>query len=98
MNLGRIPLGRKVPTTLPLGPTPRLTKLNISCMLMISFSMPVISEMLTTRRVAVAHPRNLHDNRNGGSDLLPQAVSGRLRLAIATMDSSRESASRGVLA
>ena len=55
MNLGRIPLGRKVPTTLPLGPTPRLTKPNISCMLMISFSMPVISETLHHAPASVAH-------------------------------------------
>src|SRR3954471_777493 len=49
--LGRTPVARKRPTTLPSWVTPAFSNRKISCIVMTSPSMPVISEMLTTLRV-----------------------------------------------
>ena len=50
-NFGRIRLGWNEPRTFPSDPMPFRLNVNISCMLMTSSSMPVISEMLVTLRV-----------------------------------------------
>src|SRR5262249_7450931 len=50
-HLGRTPVGRNRPTTLPSCVTPTFSKMKISCMVMMSPSMPVISETLVILRV-----------------------------------------------
>src|SRR5438045_5012706 len=47
---GRIPVGRKRPSTWPCESTPVLSYRKISCMVIVSPSMPVISEIDVTRR------------------------------------------------
>src|SRR5436853_3595948 len=49
-NRGRIPVGRKRPITWPCASTPVLSYWKISCMVIVSPSMPVISEIEVTRR------------------------------------------------
>src|SRR5215212_9976396 len=49
-NRGRIPVGRKRPSTWPCASTPVLSYWKISCIVIVSPSMPVISEMDVTRR------------------------------------------------
>src|SRR5215203_623005 len=48
---GRIPVGLKRPITMPCESTPVLSYMKISCMVIVSPSMPVISEIDVTRRV-----------------------------------------------
>src|SRR5918993_1010676 len=50
-HFGRMPVARNRPTTLPSCVTPAFSNVKISCMVMMSPSMPVISEMLVTLRV-----------------------------------------------
>src|SRR5262249_36201651 len=50
-TFGRTPVALKRPMTLPSWVTPSFSNVKISCMVMISPSMPVISETLVTLRV-----------------------------------------------
>ena len=67
----------------------------MSCIVMTSPSMPVISEMAVTLRVPSRHARHLHDEVDGRRDLLADGRSGMFRFAIATIVSRRYRASRG---
>src|SRR6266550_8842684 len=49
-NRGRMPVGRKRPMTCPCGSMPVRSYWKISCIVIVSPSMPVISEMEVTRR------------------------------------------------
>src|SRR5262249_23940094 len=50
-HFGRTPMALKRPVTLPSGVKPTFSNVKISCMVMMSPSMPVISEKLVTLRV-----------------------------------------------
>ena len=91
-------VGWNTPITLPSGPIPFLLKVKISCMLMTFSSMPVISETLVTLRDAIAQARGLNDDSDGRRYLLANGFFRNIHLPIATIDSSLEMASRGVLA
>ena len=67
-------------------------------MLMTFSSMPVISEILITLRVPSLRRETCTTMVIAEAICWRTCVSGRLRLAMATMDSRRDSASRGVLA
>ena len=84
--------------TLPSGPIPFLLNVKISCMLITLSSMPVISEMLVTLRVPSLIRVACTTIEMAEEICWRTDFSGRFMLPIATIDSSLEMASRGVLA
>src|ERR1043165_3192602 len=97
-NRGRIPVGRKRPSTWPCESTPVLSYWKISCMVIVSPSMPVISEIDVTRREP-------SDRRaTWTTRLMAEAICWRIARSdsripvIWIIVSSRDSASRGVFA
>ncbi len=66
---GRTPVAWKWPITVPSGPVPVRTNLKISCIWMMSPSMPVISAIDGHLALAVGQARQLHDDADGGGDL-----------------------------
>ena len=97
-NRGRIGWARRRPCTLPSGPIPFFWKVKISCMLMTFSSMPVISVMLMTLRLPSLMRVNCTTMVMRRAICWRTVFSGRFRLLIATIDSRRIKASRGVLA
>ena len=77
---------------------PFLTKLKMSCMLMMFSSRPVISEILTTFRVPSLMRDTCTTTEMADAICWRTDLSGILTLAMATMDSSLERASREVFA
>src|ERR1019366_6507414 len=98
LKCGRIPVAQKRPRTLPSGARPRFSKTKISCKVTMSPSRPVTSVMLVTRREPSL--KREHCTRIWTAEAIcwRTAVSCMLALASATITSSREMASRGVLA
>ena len=98
MNLGRTPIGRISPITLPCSSTPSRTNLKISCIRMISPSMPVISATEVTRRLPSCRRSSWH------TTLMAEAIWARADFGLMSMPdmpiicSRRDRASRGVLA
>ena len=70
-HFGRTPVARKRPITLPSCVMPIFSNTKISCMVITSPSMPVISEMLRDLARAVAEARLLDDQLDRRRDLLP---------------------------
>ena len=93
-----MPVALKWPSTAPPSPTPWRSNTKMSCMVMTSPSMPVISEMLVTLRVPSPSRLTWITTWMALAICWRIAFSGRSRLAMAIMVSSRLSASRGVLA
>ena len=91
-------LGWNTPITLPSGPIPFLLKVKISCMLITFSSIPVISEMLVTLRVPSLSRSACTTMVMAEAICWRTDFSFRFMFPMATMDSSLETASRGVLA
>ena len=99
LHFGRMPVARKRPGDLAVRDRCRCcSNTKMSCIVMTSPSMPVISEIAVTLRV----PSDMRVTWT--IKLMAEAIccriarSGIFRLAIATIVSSRYSASRGLLA
>src|SRR5208282_6466135 len=97
-NRGRMRVGLKTPITRPSCPMPFLSNVKISCMLITFSSMPVISEMLVILRVPSLMRVACTTIVIAEAICCRTDLSGRFMFVMATMDSSRDSASRGVLA
>src|SRR5262249_51919288 len=97
-HFGRTPVARKRPITLPSCETPIFSNTKISCIVITSPSMPVISEMLVTLREPSL--RRVCWTTIWIADAICWRIarSGRLVAPIAIIVSMRLSASRGVLA
>jgi hypothetical protein len=91
-------VARNLPITRPSCVTPSFSKAKISCIVMTSPSIPVISEMLVTLRVPSAMRDCWITIWMAAAICWRMARSGRLVAPIAIIVSIRESASRGVLA
>ena len=98
VHFGRMPVALNRPVTLPFWPIPVRSNTKMSCMVMTSPSMPVISEMPVTLRVPSAMRETWTMMFTADAICWRIARSGMFRFAIATIVSSRYSASRGLLA
>ena len=93
------PVARNRPRTRPSGAIPVRSNRKMSCIVMTSPSIPVISETAVTLRVPSAHASDLHDHLDRRGDLPSDRLFRNVEiLAIATIVSRRYSASRGLLA
>ena len=63
LAFGRMPVARNRPVTLPLSLMPVRSNTKMSCIVITSPSIPVISEMLVTVRVPSDIARDLDDRR-----------------------------------
>src|SRR5688572_5884878 len=97
-TFGRTPVARKRPRTLPSWLTPCFSKTKISCIVMMSPSIPVISEMLVTLRVPSLRRVCCITIWMAEAICWRIALSGRFVEPIAIIVSTRVSASRGVFA
>src|SRR4029453_4302015 len=88
-HLGRMPVARKRPQTMPSGRTPVLSKTNRSCIVMTSPSIPVISLMAVTFRVPSVMRAIWTTISIAEAICCRTALSGMFRFAIATMVSKR---------
>ena len=95
---GRTPVAKKAPSTAPFAATPVWRNAKISCIAMVSPSMPVISARLTTRRLPSDSRASWITAHSAAATCCRAARCGRPRPAMAAMFSSRVNASRGVLA
>ena len=95
---GRIPVAENEPITWPVSVTPCFSKTKMSCMLTTSSSMPVISLRCVTRRVPSLRRAICTTMEMAEAICWRMAFSGTFRLAMSAMVSSREIASRGLLA
>ena len=93
-----MPVARKAPITRPSSAMPVFLNAKISCMVMTSCSMPVISDTEVTLRVPSDMRLIWMTRLTADAICWRTALSGMFRSAIATIVSRRCSASRGVFA
>ena len=98
MKLGRIPVAMNSPWARPLASTPIGRNAKISCMMIVSPSMPITSEMLVTLRGPPCRRLAWMIRSTADANCDRKARIGSSRPAMLIMVSSRERASRGVLA
>ena len=91
-------LGTNAPITRPSGPIPFFWNVKISCMLITFSSMPVISEIFVILRVPSLMRVACTTIVMADAICCRTDFSGRFMFVIATIDSRRDMASRGVLA
>ena len=80
-HFGRTPVARKRPVTLPSGVRPVFSKMKMSCIVMMSPSIPVISEMVVTRRDPSLRRVCCTTMLDGRRDLLAHRALGQVRRA-----------------
>ena len=98
LHFGRMPVARNMPVTRPSGVSPVRSNRKMSCIVITSPSIPVISVTPVTRRVPSDIRESWTTRLTAEATCWRTALSGMLRLAIATIVSRRYSASRGLLA